>query len=176
VNTPLDRDALRARLRMTSDHQRRLVLERIVEQLPDADLARLLDGIVHLDEHPAGHPVATPSLAERVARHAAATRRGQYLGKYILRNAHGQREPTETAEWLAASSHLFECALERAHLDPNAETLNCLRVLTRLVEEVDQRPDELLVFEDDRASDHLIHEYPRTKRLLESLDLSSRDA
>ncbi|MBI1379871.1 MAG: hypothetical protein GC161_02140 [Planctomycetaceae bacterium] len=176
MNTPIDRDLLRSQLRAISDHQRRLVLERVVEHLPDAELARLLDGLVHVPHHHADHPATTPSLRERIESHAAATRRGDYFGNYILRNAHGQREPHETADWLATTSHLFDCALSHAERTPDAETLACLRTLSALAEEVDQRTDEWVVFEDDRACDHLLHDYPSAKRLLERWDASSHKA
>jgi hypothetical protein len=170
MSDAVDRESLRAKLRSWSELQRRIALERVVEQLPDADLERLLDGLVRLCEHCSAGDVPAPSLSERVDCHAAATRRGEFHGRYVLRNDHGQREPWQTAAWLAATMHLFDCALERARLDGSAEALASLRTLTGLVEEVDERIDELVVFEDGCACDHLGSDVARAERVLNVLE------
>ncbi len=143
----INRESLRAATRALSDEQRRIALERAVERLPDATLEELLGDLVMLQEHrtPSGTP--PPSLSERIAAHVDATRRGDFLGKYEMRNRHGQREPSQTRAWIAATWHLLDLA-RKAGDEAN------LRALKALVEEVDERPDELVVFEDANAGDH----------------------
>lgn len=109
MNTAFDRESIRARLRMWRDVDRRLALERAVEHLPDDALALLLDGMLRLDEHRSS--ARRPSLLERVREHAAATRRGDHRGNYVIRNAHGQRQPWQTDAWIAATHNLFDLEL-----------------------------------------------------------------
>lgn len=168
MNSSLDRENLRLLLRSWSDHQRRIALERVIEQVPDATLETLLHGLVHLGPHRLPAEARAPSLRERIDALAAATRRGDYLGQYELRNAHGQREPWQTAAWLAATSHLFELALLQLHADATEASLFCLQTLTTLVAEVDERVDELVVFEDSSASQAFSQEVQQAKRLLNS--------
>lgn len=175
IHRPLDRESLRAELRGWSELERRIALERVVEMLPDAEVEALLEGLVHLDEHavPAGSRL--PSLRERIDRHAAAARRGEFLGRYRLRNAHGEREPWQTTAWLAATVHLFELALERARHDAGEDALASLRELTALVNEVDERIDELVVFEDGSARLALGRELGLALELLDTKSSAGRD-
>jgi len=138
----------------------------MVEHLPDAALDALLNGLVHLREHRLAEDTRTPTMDERIEAHVAATRRGDFRGDYMLRNAHGQREPWQTSAWLAATTHLFNCALEHARSDASETTLASLHKLTALVSEVDERYDALVVFEDDSAHLSLDHELRRTRELL----------
>ncbi len=166
----LDREHLRARFRRFSDLQLRLVLERMLEHLPDAELETLLAGVEHLNHRlPAGQ--LPPSIAERVQAHAAATYAGEFSGKYVLRNAHGQRQPWQTAAWLAATSHLFEIIFTSLRGQRDEAMFVCLRSLCRLVLEVDRRlvedGVELIVFEDDCAKYALSDELDLARALLE---------
>lgn len=147
----LDRDALREISRRWSSSQRRLLVERVLEFSPDRDLERLLEGLVHL-ENARCDRTDPPSLDDRVADHASSTRRGDFLGNYALRNEHGQREPWQTRAWVAATSHLFDLALAST---PSNGSQRALRSLNALVEEVDERIDDLVVFEDSCARDEL---------------------
>jgi hypothetical protein len=158
----LGREELRERLRALTDVQRRLVLERAVEHLPDSALGTLLEGIVGLDECRA-EDRAQPSLGERVDSHVAATRRGAFRGEYLLRNRHGQREPWQTAAWIATTSHLFDLALKGSVA--RAAAAGHLLSLLGLVEEVDDRPDEFVVFEDSSAAEELASELAEAERL-----------
>lgn len=153
---PLDRDALRRAVRNWSSSQRRLLVERAVEHLRDEDLERLLVDLLHLDRF-RRDPAESQSLVDRVADHVTATRRGDFLGDLMIRNRHGQREPEETRAWVAATSHLFDLAGEFVR---NGGSDAPLRALVDLVEDVDERPDELVVFEDSCARDEL----PRSSR------------
>jgi hypothetical protein len=144
----LDRDALREQTRRWTATQRLLLVERVVEHMPEADLERLLVGLVRLDQVRTGDLDHPTSPADRVAAHAAATQRGDFLGDLIIRNKHGQREPWQTHAWVAATSHLFDLALEH-------RTEDALRDLVALVEEVDERCDRLVVFEDSCADENL---------------------
>ncbi len=74
------------------------------------------------------------------------------LGDLVIRNQHGQREPWQTRAWVAATSHLFDLALERPRNNGDEATL---RSLVTLVEEVDDRIDEFVAFEDSCACDEL---------------------
>lgn len=166
MRTELDRAALRERLKLLSDVQRRIVLERAVEHLPDSTLDALLDGLVRMDERRA-EGLASPSLRERVESHAAATRRGDFRGEYLLRNCHGQREPWQTAAWIAATAHLFDLVLERVRAGADVVAPGCLRSLVELVEEVDDRTDELVVFEDSSAAEEVASDLAAARRLAE---------
>jgi len=97
---------------------------------------------------------------------SAATHSGEFLGNYTLRNAHGEREPWQTSAWLAATSHLFDLALQQASHKPDANALSRLQALTALVTEVDDRTDELVAFEDTDAELKLSHELNQARRLL----------
>lgn len=162
----LDREALRATLRTWSDLERRIALERVVEQLSDSSLETLLDGLVYMNQHCAAGDSPTPTLRERVEAHVAATRRGDFLGQFEYRNHHGERAPQQTLAWLAATAHLFDLSLERARHSPDEDTLADLRSLTTLVQEVDQRAEEFVVFEDANARDLLGHDLDRAMRYL----------
>lgn len=156
---------MREQARRWTDPQRRILIERVVEHVPDVVLERLLQGLVYLDKQSASG--GRPSLLhDRVAAHAAATRRGDFLGDLVIRNKHGQREPWQTQAWIAATSHLFDLALQRAHLDADADTLAALRSLVSLVKEVDKRIDELVVFEDDSANLYFHYDLLRAQVLL----------
>ena len=124
-------------------------MERVVEVLPDAVLEGLLADLVRLDEHRASASAPSLSLNDRIAAHAAATRRGEFLGEYEMRNHHGQREPGQTHAWIAATWDLFDLARAAAPEESGA----ALRALTALVAEVDERAEELVVFEDANARD-----------------------
>lgn len=166
VESAFDRESLRAKLRVWTELQRKIALERVVEHLPDTSLEAVLNGLVHLDEHRfAGEP-RTPTMDERIEAHVAATRRGDFRSDYVLRNAHGQREPWQTTAWLAATAHLFDCALEHVRSDACEATLASLRRLSALVSEVDERYDELVVFEDGSAHLSLGHELRLARELL----------
>ena len=165
MSRAIDREALRRRLRVCTELQRRIALERVVERLTDDELAAVLRGLVHVDEHVAGEARAL-SLDERIEAHVAATRRGNFRGEYVLRNAHGQRAPWQTTAWVATTAHIFDCALERARGDAGETTLRPLRTLTRLVAEVDERCDELVVFEDENARFALEHGLGVARELL----------
>lgn len=154
---PIDRESLRAELRVQPDCVRRLALERVVEQLSDADLARLFGGLTRLDRHrtePGRRPLelALEPARARIRRHAAATLRGEYLGEISLKHPHGERAPKMTAIWLAATAHLLDVALAGARTHPDEEVLAGLRELVEMIAEVDRRPDELVVFEDDDSA------------------------
>lgn len=166
MNSNLDRESLRARIRVWSDHEFRIALERVVEQLPDSDIERLLRGLVHLHEHRVEGGAPSHSLRERIEAHADATRRGEFRGELVLRNAPGQREPWQTAAWLAATSHTFDLALDRMRIDADAPSLAGLSALTMLVGEVDERPDELVVFESGGARESLAHELQQSSLCL----------
>jgi len=148
---PLDRDALRQVSQIWTDKQRRLLVERVIDHLPDPELERVLGDLVHLDQFRCRQPDPRP-LADRVAEHVAATRRGDFLGDYILRNRHGEREPEETRAWVATMWHLFDLA--KALVQDGGSDAPW-RALVDLVDEVDQRPDELVVFEDSCAQDEM---------------------
>jgi hypothetical protein len=164
VNGAIDRESLRAWLRRCSEHERRIALERVVELSSDAEIERLLGGLIYLHEHRLEEGSSAPSLPERVELHVAATRRGEFRGEYEMNNAHGQREPWQTAAWLAATAHLFDCVTERARSDAGAETVASLRALTALVEEVDERADELVTFEEGCARVHFFSDLERAQR------------
>lgn len=157
----LNREAIRRQARTWTEVQRRLLVERVIEELPHPALARLLQGLV---QDPDGEERRI-ALAARVEAHVEATRRREFRGGLLLRNAHGQRAPWQTDAWTAATAHLFELASEREPLDAEAST--SLRALLALVEEVDERPDELVVFEDDdKAALVLAWAIERARRLL----------
>lgn len=149
--TSIDRERLRVLARHWSSHQRRLVVERILEQLDDGALDSLLDGIAHLPRT-RHSPHESSSLDARVVDHVVATLRGDFMGPLVIRNAHGQRAPSQTNAWLAATSHLFDLAISatRAHGDTDP-----LAVLVDLVEQVDRVPDEFVTFEESCARDEL---------------------
>ncbi len=175
MNRELDREALRERMQVLSDVGQRLVLERVVERLPDATLELLLDGLVRLDARdPASPPPPTP--IQRVEAHIAATRRGAFLGEYVIRNKHGQREPWQTAAWVAATSHLFEVTFARIGAAREQATLASLRSLVELVAEVDERVEEFVVFEDSSASDQFWSDLERARRVFEAPGLEQREA
>jgi hypothetical protein len=152
----LDREGLRQQLRHFTDVDRRLVLERVVDYLADEDVRRMLEGMVRFDERVGEHP--SRSLLDRVRAHVAATRSGVYRGKYTLRNAHGQREPAETAMWESLTAHLFDLVRERASKTSDDELLTCATALIELVDEVDQRAEDLVVFEDRCAREWFARE------------------
>lgn len=154
----LDRQSLAAKVRVWSDIQRRIALERVVEQLPEAMLATLLDGLVRLEEHRTRSEPRT--LDARIAAHVAATLRGEFRGELDFGNRHGQREPWQTATWLATTGHLFDLALQRA------DSIDGLRALVALVEEVDGRADELIAFEEMGAGEHFGFDVERAARLI----------
>lgn len=168
-----DREALRERLRKLSDVERRIVLERVAEQLTDATLESLFDALVPLDLRPADAP-APPSLSERVEAHVAATRHGAFRGELVLRNEHGQREPWETVAWVAATSHLFDATLGRIRDPADEVSLASLRSLVELVTEVDERTEELVVFEDSCARDHFWSDLASARRILERPNVDPR--
>lgn len=152
----LDREGLRQQLRHFTDVDRRLVLERVVDYLADEDVRRMLEGMVRFDERLDDHPSRT--LLDRVRAHVAATRSGVYRGKYTLRNAHGQREPAETAMWESLTAHLFDLVRERVSKTSDDEVLTCATALIELVDEVDQRDEDLVVFEDRCARERFARE------------------
>jgi len=159
---PFDRHALRAISRRWCSLQRRLLIERVLEHAREEDLERLLKGLVHLDAV-RSERVDPRSLVERVAAHVSATRSGAFLGEYVLRNAHGQREPWQTRAWVAATAHLFDLASDRG-TTPFEE--GALHSLIALVGEVDERTDELVEFEDSCASAALWDCVERARALL----------
>ncbi len=144
----LQREQLRARARQWSEVQRRLFIEHAIEHLSAESLAKLLAG-VEGQRAASDSTEAQPGLLERVTRHVEATRSREYLGEYVTRNRPGEREPGQTAAWVAATSHLFDLALELAAASLDADNAKALRLLCDVVREVDERPDELVVFEDD---------------------------
>ncbi len=160
----IDREALRGRLPQLSDPMRRVVLERTVEHLGDAELRRLFDGVDWLETRTDDLP--KPTQLERVRAHVEATRRGAFFGRYVDRNAHGQREPEETAAWKSTTWHLFDLVLERAKVKWGAEVAECAAALADLVDEVDARVDELVVFEDSAAEYSLGGSRDAARRLL----------
>ncbi|MCP3917196.1 MAG: hypothetical protein GY711_16730 [bacterium] len=162
ARAPLDRDALREISRRWSSSERRLLIERVLEHLPEEELERLLEGLVHLarvrcDRTDPRH------LDDRVADHVASTRHGDFLGDLVIRNAHGQREPWQTRAWVAATSLLFDLALDCAR---NNGTEDALRSLVALAEEVDERIDELVVLEDSSAREEFWHSLQAARSLL----------
>lgn len=152
----IDREALRQHLHHLRDWARRLVLERIVEHLGDDDVRRLLRGLVRFESGPESR--AQPALLDRIRAHVEAVRSGVYRGEYVLRNAHGQREPPETAVWEATTAHLFDLAFERIDAGADPDAAAGARELAALVVEIDDRPDELVVLEDCNARDAFARE------------------
>ncbi|MCP3915946.1 MAG: hypothetical protein GY711_10360 [bacterium] len=130
---------------------RRLLIERVLEHLPENELESLLEGLVHLERVRCGR-TDPRRLGDRVADRVSTTRRGGFLGDLVIRNQHGQREPWQTRAWVAATSHLVDLALERPRNNGDEATL---RSLVTLVEEVDDRIDEFVAFEDSCACDEL---------------------
>lgn len=163
----IDREALRLELHHLRDAARRVVLERIVEHLADKDVRRLLDGFVRFRPPVEGR--AQPTLLDRIRAHVKATRSGVYLGEYAIRNAHGQREPPETALWESTTAHLFDLALASAAAgagtDADPDATNGAAALAALVAEIDDRPDELVVLEDRNACDEFVFELEEVQRL-----------
>lgn len=164
MNTAFDRESIRAQLRMWRDVDRRLALERAVEHLSDDALAILFDGMLRLDEHRSS--AQRPSLFERVREHDAATRRGEYVGRFQYNNAHGQREPWQTTAWVAATSHLFELALAAAAGHPSSTATASLHLLVDLVAAVDDDPERFVVFEDEYAGFHFSSDVERARGVL----------
>ena len=74
-----------------------------------------------------------------------------------MNNRWGEREPWQTDAWLAATTHLFDLLLERARGGEDGEAREGLRSLIALAEEADGRADELVVFEETGAREHLGH-------------------
>ena len=111
---PLDRERLRQRVRAWTEVQRLILVERVIEDLPPQALRQLLHRLVSPDLLVGAGEAARPGLLERVEAHGEETRAGRYLGSYVVRNRPGEREPEETACWVAATAHLFELALERS--------------------------------------------------------------
>lgn len=168
MSVPIDRESVREHTRRWSDPQRRVLVERVVEHLPDVILERLFEGLVRLDEHRVEGDLPASGLHDRVAAHVAATRRGDFLGDLVIRNKHGQRQPWQTGAWIAATSHLFDLALRHADPKADVETAEALRILVALVAEVDERIDEFVVFEDDCASLRFHYDLQQARALLGS--------
>ncbi len=160
------REKLRLTVRNWQEPQRRIALERIIEYLPDDQLAVVLEDLARLNAPPVAVGAPLPTLIERVASHATATRCGEYLGGLSLRNEHGQRDPWQTHAWDAATWHLFDLALKRAAENEDRDAITALRMLVELVEEVTERIDELVVFEDSSAGAELDHQLRRAQILL----------
>ncbi len=165
-STDLGREGLREPVRNWTACQRRIFVERAIERLPRDLLVELLEGLVRPDHLHGIGTSPTPPLLDRVTRHVEATRRGDFLGDYALRNRHGEREPQETHAWVAATSHLFDLALTRCADPHDDEARTCLDLLSALSHEVDERPEELVCFEDSDAALELSHELDRARRLL----------
>jgi len=157
----LDREGLRQQLNHLTEVDRRIVLERVVEHLAEADIRRLLEGFVHFEGRPDNHPSHT--LLDRVRAQSRATRRGAYQGKYVLRNAHGQREPRETALWESVTAHLFDLVHERASKTWDEHVSTCAMALVDLVDEVDEMCEDLVVFEDRCARERFAIEQERLR-------------
>ena len=162
-----NRESLRAELRGWSERERRIVVERLVEHLPDTCVEMLLEGLVYLDDHVITTESEPPPLRERIERHVRATRSGEFRGEYELRNAHGQREPWQTEAWVAATGHLFELALAQARPGADEDARENVRALVALAREVDERTDELVVFEEAGAWLAVGHGLERAKKLLD---------
>ena len=166
MSSSLDREALRMEVRSWSDHHQRLALERVVEQIPDAMLEQLLRGLAQLNRVDAKAELRAPCLRRRVEAHVAATRSREFLGEFVQRNEWGDREPWQTAAWLAATSHLFDMLFERVHEDGDAEAQVGLREMVALIHEVDDRCDEFIVFEEGGARSQFGPELDRSDRFL----------
>ena len=163
AHSSLDREVLRGISRTWSSHQRRLLVERILEYATEEDLERLLDGLVRLERVRCSRP-ETRSLDDRVADHVSSTRRGDFLGDFVIRNKHGQRGPWQTKAWVAATSHLFDLALAGAR---SGGSRGALDALVALVQEVDERIDELVVFGDSCAREKFWYDLESASSVLD---------
>ena len=164
----LPRQDLSLELRRWNETQRRVALERVIEYIPDDQLAAILEDLALLETLPAATAEPFPSIGQRAAAHAIATRSGEFLGDLMIRNQHGQRSPWQTHAWSAATWHLFDIALKRTAEHANHEAMTALQVLVELVEEVTDRVDELVVFEDSSACFEMEYHLRRARTRLTS--------
>lgn len=152
--TIIDRDALRAAIRHLERSDHLVFLDRAIDLLSEADVAKMVKDYVDLRRLQRDPAARRPSLLEDVRAFHAATLAREHWEDFRVDSRNFMRKSAGTAGWIADCERHFGRCLEAERNGSDAiriEVRDSLRLLFDLLRRID-RGDEIVFFADEGGS------------------------
>lgn len=147
----IDKDKLRARLRVIGDEYVFYMLDDAIDLLPDGKLVSLVKKYIQLDDlRP--DTVEGISLLDRVRRFETESLAGKYYQAFDVNSKNCMNQSAGTTSWISTFRRLLdECALAARRGD-RAEVLQSFDILFGLLDTIDEFRVEIIFFADEGGS------------------------
>lgn len=147
----IDKDKLRARLRLIGDEYVFYMLDDAIDLLPEGKLVSLVKKYIRLDDlRP--DTLEGMSLLDRVRRFEAESLARKYYQAFDVNSKNCLKKSAGTTAWISTFRRLLDgCALAARRGDP-AEVLQAFDILFGLLDKVDDFRVDIIFFADEHGS------------------------
>jgi hypothetical protein len=161
-SSAIDREKLRARLRLMGQEYVYYMLADAMEMLTDDQLATIASRYVPLEQLMPDGPVVSLDLLAEIQRFAQASRRGDYYEDFLVDSRNCTQLSGGTAAWISdLDRHLRRCMREASGPEPRL-IVEAFEVLFDLVRLIDSGSEEILFFADEGGSWLFGIDWPKT--------------
>jgi hypothetical protein len=161
-SSAIDREKLRARLRLMGQEYVYYMLADAMEMLTDDQLATIASRYVPLEQLMPDGPVVSLDLLAEIQRFAQASRRRDYYEAFRVDSRNCTQLSGGTAAWISdLDRHLRRCMREASGPEPRL-VVEAFEVLFELVRLIDSGSEEILFFADEGGSWLFGIDWPKT--------------
>lgn len=147
----IDKDKLRARLRVIGDEYVYYMLDDAIDLLTEGKLVSLVKKYIRLDDlRP--DTVEGMSLLDRVRRFETESLARKYYQAFDVNSKNCTKKSAGTTSWISTFRHLLDECTQAARPGAPTEVLQCFDILFGLLDKVDDFRVDIIFFADEHGS------------------------